>query len=95
MEADQEARRVLLEARQRSWRNFQSQLNFRADARNVWGTLRALDDKAAPIRQDEELRVSSKTFSGDRRKTYALIRVYAQATHLPSRVSGTVPSVTT
>ena len=56
-EAGREARRVLLGARQKSWREFTSQLNLRTDARKVWGTLRALKGKAAPIRQDEELRV--------------------------------------
>ena len=85
-EADREARRVLLEARQRSWRDFTNQLNLRTDARKVWGTLRALDGKPAPIRQDEELRVGSKAYSGDKRKADAFMRVYAQASHLPPRV---------
>ena len=61
-------------------------MSLHTDARKVWGTLRALDGKAAPIRQDEELRVGSKTFSGDKRKADAFMRVYAQASHLPPRV---------
>ena len=77
---------MILEARQRSWRDFTSQLNLRTDARKVWGSLRALDGKSAPIRQDEELRVGSKAFLGDKRKADAFMRVYAQAGHLPSRV---------
>ena len=52
----------------------------------MWGTLRALDGKSALIRQDEELRVGSKAFSGDKRKADAFMRVYAQASHLPPRV---------
>ena len=85
-EADREARRVLLEARHKSWRDFTSQLNLRTDARKVWGTLRALDGKPAPIRQDEELRVGAKAYSGDKRKADTFMRVYAQASHLPLRV---------
>ena len=85
-EADREVRRVILEARRTSWRAFTSQLSLRTDARKVWGTLKALDGKPAPIRQDEELRVGSKTYSTDKRKADAFMKVYAQASHLPPRV---------
>ena len=39
----------------------------------VWGTLRALDGKSAPIRQDGKLHVCSKTFSRDKRKADAFM----------------------
>ena len=65
-EADREVHRVILEARRTSWRAFTSQLSFRTDARNVWDTLKAIDGRPAPIRQDEELRVGSKTYSTDK-----------------------------
>ena len=77
---------MILEARRTSWRAFTSQLSLRTDARKVWGTLKALDGKPAPIRQDEELRVGSKTYSTDKRKADAFMKVYAQASHLPPRV---------
>ena len=49
----------------------------------LWDTLRALDGKAAPTRQDEELRVGSKTLSDDKRKANAFMRVYGLRSQLP------------
>ncbi|KAF0291717.1 hypothetical protein FJT64_010208 [Amphibalanus amphitrite] len=79
-EAEREVRRLIVEARRASWRDFTSQLSLRTDARKVWDTMKALDGKGAPMRQDEELRVGAKSYSSDKSKADAFMRVGFPAT---------------
>ena len=53
-----------------------NELDTKTDARQVWRTIRSLDGRSAPRKENEVLLIDGKAYVGDRKKAHEFEKVY-------------------
>ena len=64
------------------WREYVDELDAKTNSRQVWKTIRSLDGRTAPRKENEVLVVEGKAFVGDKQKANEFAKVYKKVSRI-------------
>ena len=67
------------------WREYVSELSKKSDAREIFRTVRAIDGKIAPRKENEVLEIDGKAYISDKHKAEKFAKTYRSFSKLPTR----------
>ena len=67
------------------WKEYVSELNRKSDSREIFKTVRAIDGKNLPRKDNEVLEVNGKSYISDKQKAEQFAKTYRSFSKLPTR----------
>ena len=71
-----EVNQMIRKEKEDRWKEYIEDLDAKTDTRQVWRTIRNLDGRVAPRRENEVLVVDGKAYVGDKQKAHEFAKVY-------------------
>ena len=71
-----EVRQAIRQEKEDRWKEYVEQLDTKTNSKEVWRTIRAMDGRMAPRKDNEVLIVKDKAYVGDKEKANQFAKVY-------------------
>ena len=73
---------LLRKEKETRWKEYVDELDAKTDTRQVWRTIRSLDGRSAPRKENEVLVIDGKAYVGDRKKAHEFAKVYNKVSRI-------------
>ena len=78
-----EVRETIRKEKENNWKEYVENLDTKTNSKQVWNTIRNLDGRVAPRKENEVLVVEGKGYTKDRDKAKQFGKVYKQVSRIP------------
>ena len=82
IEKCKEVREMVRKEKEERWKEYVDQLDAKTNCTQVWKTIRAMDGRIAPRKENEVLVVEEKAYVGDREKAKQFAKVYKKVSKI-------------
>ena len=82
IEKCKEVNSMIRKEKEERWKEYVSELDTKTDSRQVWRTIRNLDGRVAPRKENEVLVCDGKAYVGDRQKAKQFAKVYKKVSKI-------------
>ena len=76
---------MIKEEKSNRWKDYLTRINGKSDSREIFRTVRAIDGKYVPRKENEVLEVDGKTYISDRKKAEQFAKTYRKFSKLDKK----------